>query len=224
MSDSMQCQYFFEKEVYHGIGCAFRYEINWNVQAISGSDKANGYIVQHFSSSSVPPNFLIDDTEYYEAWRLRNGKLVDTGAVCDDCFSVGSTLEDSIRRSLGTQGEYRFNGDVYWIPAISPLFTIVDSWTPGAVKRAGGLKSSLIFPELKDEYFIFKREQFVHCWSLITEEEIKAKLEKAYLRGYPECRNDVEYLSDWLDCIFREEPERWKRVRQAILVDLGQIE
>lgn len=217
MSESPQ--YFIEKKIYHGPGFSFVYEINWNVSAISGNAKATGYVVQHLSRKSTPPNFLVDDTEYYEAWELRNGILQDAGTVCDDRLCVDSDLEDSIRRSLGTQGEYCINGNVYWIPESSPLTSIVNSWSE-RVPDAAGLRSDYLFPELTSEYFVFSRPQFIHRWSLITDNEVKSKLKATFLHCYHDHKDDLEYLSSWLDCIFREQPNHWLKVKQDIITDL----
>ena len=198
MSESPQ--YYIEKKIYHSPGFSFVYEINWNVAAISGNAKATGYIVQHFLRKSTPPNFLVNDTEYYEAWELRNGILLDAGTVCDDRFCVGATtLEDSIRKSLGTKGEYCINGNVYWIPESSSLAPIVNSWSK-CVPDAAGLRSNYLFSELTNEYFVFSRPLFIHRWSLITNDEVKSKLKAIFLLCYHDHKDDLEYLSSWLPC------------------------
>ncbi len=217
MSESPQ--YFVEKKIYHGLGFSFIYEINWNVSAISGTAKATGYIVQYLSRKSTPPNFLVNDTEYYEAWNLHDGILQNAGAVCDDRFCVDSSLEYSIRRSLGTYGKYCISGDVYWIPESSPLTSIVNSWSD-RVSDAAGLKSNYFFPEFTNEYFVFRRPQFIHRWSLVTDDEVKSKLKATYLHCYHDYKDDLEYLSSWLDCIFREQPNRWQQVKQDIITEL----
>lgn len=215
--------YFVEKKIYHSYGFSFQYDIDWNIPAISGSKKATGFIVQHFSRTSIPPNFAKDDIDYYEAWEVRDGNLVDIGAECDDRFIVTSTIEESLRTSLGTQGEYRITGDVYWIPSRSPLYSIVDSWSRETVKQTAGLKGSYEFQKITDDYLVFKREPFIHRWSLITDDEVVSKLETAYLNHYPECKNDFEYLSGWLDSVFREQPDRWQKVKHTILANFESL-
>ncbi len=216
-------QYFFEKGIYHSYGYSFQYDINWNISAISRSKEATGFIVQHFSRMSTPPNFVKDDISYYEAWEVRNGNLVDVGKECDDRFIVTSTIEESLRTSLGTQGEYRITGDVYWIPSSSQLYSIVDSWSRETVEQTAGLKGSYEFQQLTDDYLVFKREPFIHRWSLITDNEIVFKLGAAYLNCYPEYKNDFEYLSGWLDSIFREQPDRWQKVRYTVLANFEDL-
>lgn len=221
MSDSQQ--YFIEKKIYHGPGYSFQYDINWNVPIISGSESATGFIVQHFSRTAIPPNFVKDDIDYYEAWEVRNGNLVDTGKECDDRFIITSTLEESLRASLGTQGEYRISGDVYWLPSSSSLYNVVNSWSRKTVEQTAGLKGSYEFQMLTDDYLVFKREPFIHSWSLITENEVIFKLKNAYLNCYPNYKNDFEYLSGWLDFVFREQPDRWQNAKRIILADLQKL-
>ena len=42
-------RYIDEVNCYHSAGFSFDYQINWIVPAITGSENANGYIVQHFT-------------------------------------------------------------------------------------------------------------------------------------------------------------------------------
>ena len=89
-------RYIDEVNCYHSAGFSFDYQINWIVPAITGSENANGYIVQHFTRLSQPKNSIVDDIEYFEAWRIKNGVCLDRGK-CDDEFIQREVLRFRLR-------------------------------------------------------------------------------------------------------------------------------
>lgn len=210
---------------YHSDTTTFEYCINWNVSEISSEEHASGYIVQHFRRKSTPQNFLIDDTDYWEAWKVNNGINVDRGSVCDDTFAVRIELADAFRKSLRTRGRYDLNGDVYWVPSSSEIFTTIDSWSTTTVHGACGLKASYEKPVGIDSYFVFSRPQFSHSWSLVDDSEIRERVLTTYLRYCPKYTNrDIDIITCNLNHIFSDKDknlqsikcwifQEWKRIR-----------
>lgn len=201
----------------HSKSFIFEYQINWNVEAISGVSNANGFIVQHFSRKSTPSNFAVKDSEYWEAWKVKNGICVDRGNLCDDEFEVFMELADSFRVSLGTSGSYELNGDVYWMPVTSEVYSTIDSWSKTAVREANGLRASYDKPDGIDSYFVFSRPQFIHSWSLLEEAEIKEKILATYLHFCPQyTTTDIDYLTCHLDHIFENQNSDMQYIKEWI--------
>ena len=118
----------------HKESCMCNIMINWNPKAISKNEAAYTEY-----SIDIPQN-----TNYYEAWRVLEGKVKDRGNICDDIFSIGNDFQlfDLFKKCAGTSGRYEFTGDVFWIPDNHRLFNLVSSWNEWTVKEAAGLKST----------------------------------------------------------------------------------
>ena len=166
--------------IIHTVYVACRYEIKWNIRAISGEDNANGFIVQRFNRTAIPSLDYLKDTKYYEAWKVTNG-MCDENRLFDDGYSVylypsdrdqiQEELVDAITLSSGTSGKIIFEGDVFWIPVISQLYPQIDTWEKGAVKEAGDLPSTWTFPPLDGEKPKFNHN-FEHEWDFTDEDLI----------------------------------------------------
>ena len=165
---------------------ACRFEIKWNVEQIADCEKANGYIVQHFTRKEIPTNIITsNDEDYYEAWKVINGLIIysdgKTSSDFDDAFALGMNfvdevsseeLADHVCRSAGTTGEIRFNGEVYWIPIDDELYSVVDKWENGAIICAGNLKATYKFDEIKSRKILFRRSEIIHKWNMKEENKI----------------------------------------------------
>ena len=210
-------RYIDEVNCYHSAGFSFDYQINWIVPAITGSENANGYIVQHFTRLSQPKNSIVDDIEYFEAWRIKNGVCLDRGK-CDDEFSVGMNLGFcALQKALHTKGSFEISAAVYWIPEFSQLCKIVDKWSDTAVTQTAGLKGSYDFRELSEEYLVFHRPLFTHSWSLITEDEIKSKVQKAIFAYCPyNTPRDEELMNGNLEYIFEGQSGELQKIKRRI--------
>ncbi len=168
------------KNEWHSNSCACEQQIDWNIPLISGSNKANGFIVQSFQRVQIPSNCLgipdYDDIHYFEAWCVENGSIIpqDKGEVCNDMFAIGNPLDSfsSFYQSLGTSGSFQFDGTIFWIPKNSPLYEIIDKWKRSDVKQTAGLKASYSFPEIENIECVFKRNPFIHSWDLTNEKRI----------------------------------------------------
>lgn len=211
--------YIDEVYCYHSAGFSFDYQINWIVPAITGSEYANGYIVQHFTRLLQPQNSIegVDDIEYFEAWRISNG-VCPGPKECDDEFSVGMNLDFcELRRALHTKGRFEISAAVYWIPEFSPLYEIVDNWSDTTVVQTAGLKGSYGFRELSEEYLVFHRPLFIHSWSLITEDEIEDKVQKAIFAYCPNnTPRDEELMNENLEYIFEGQNEGLQKIKKRI--------
>lgn len=210
-------RYIDEVNCYHSAGFSFDYQINWIVPAITGSENANGYIVQHFTRLSQPKNSIVDDIEYFEAWRIKNGVCLDRGK-CDDEFSVGMNLGFcALQKALHTKGSFEISAAVYWIPEFSQLCKIVDKWSDTAVTQTAGLKGSYDFRELSEEYLVFHRPLFTYSWSLITEDEIKSKVQKAIFAYCPNnTPRDEELMNENLEYIFEGQSGELQKIKRRI--------
>ena len=181
----------------HHCHCGCELKINWNISAISGSQKASGYILQHFTRKLEPFNVLktdeYNDISYFEAWKAVGGAISidDKGSVCDDMFCIGNsyTLFDDFTRSLGTKGSFSFYGDVYWIPYDSKLYRIINTWKKDEIKQSAGLRATYDFIDIGEEYRHFVREPFIHSWDLTDEETI---YEQAKIILFRYCPNSTE--------------------------------
>ena len=64
---------------YHDCSCACLLEINWDVEQITKTSTAEGFIVQKFTRKLTPHNILsvneYCDISYFEAWRVKNGRV-----------------------------------------------------------------------------------------------------------------------------------------------------
>lgn len=81
-------RYIDEVNCYHSAGFSFDYQINWIVPAITGSENANGYIVQHFTRLSQPKNSIVDDIEYFEACASKMEYALTEGNAMTNSASV----------------------------------------------------------------------------------------------------------------------------------------
>ena len=200
---------------------SFSYQINWNVSAISGELSANGYILQHFKRIANPPQPLLEDTEYYEAWKVTSGACDWVrGQYCDDEFTVGNPLSscEDIHNCLGTKGMFTILADVYWIPMSSDLYRIVDNWSPTKVRQANGLKADYIFPELTREYFVFTRPTYKHEWNFIDTDLVDRTVRKLVFRKFPKS-TDNQLLSNDLNEIFDGSEQRYFVLKEVIYKD-----
>lgn len=210
--------YMDEVECYHSEGFSFDYKINWVVSAITNSGDSNGYIVQHFKRVSRPKSQIIDDIEYFEAWRIKNGICLDRNG-CDDEFKVSSGKEiGELRDVLHTKGCFEISATVYWIPEYSELFEVIDKWSMTTVEQTAGLKGSYSFNELSEDYLVFHRPVFEHSWSLITDEKIEDKIRKAIFRYCPQkSKRDEELMNETLDYIFEGQDEKLQKIKRRII-------
>lgn len=111
--------------------------ILWNTAEICNQDQ-NGYIVQHMRITN-PFDFignLSEYTEYFEAWLVKDGKVVggpDNIDACDDNWSPipeDFITSDSIKNQiLAAQDScITYDASVYWIPAGSEEFKDIQNW------------------------------------------------------------------------------------------------
>ena len=214
----MDSSYFKVIDEYHSKGFTFYLKIDWNVEAIAGEAKPSGYIVQRFSRQSEPVNFKVNDTEYYEAWKVESGCNIDRGNECDDRFSVDASLGESLRSCLKTAGKYILKSDVFWISQKSELYDVIDSWPCDTVKQANGLHSSYDRPDDIEKYFVFTRPTFIHEWSLLSAQEIEEKLLSSVLSYCPRnTKRDTELATDLLDYVFENSDEDIKGIKEIVL-------
>ncbi len=154
----------------------YRWDINWNVEAITGEQFADGYIVQKVSISTSTKLSTVNNTSYFEAWKVEKG-ICEKEFSCDydDSFSCRcdgfSGWLNHIKDALGKIGDVKYTGVVYWISQESLLYSEIDSWRKGTVQEAGNLKSSYQFNEKKIEPICIR--EYTHHFSLVDEMIIK---------------------------------------------------
>lgn len=202
---------------------SFDLQIDWNVTEISGGSNANGYIVQHFRRTACPSQPLLEDVDYYEAWKVVNGRcLKEKRQICDDEFTVGCPFNSSedIHHSLGTAGSFILQGDVFWIPKNSSLYVIVDNWSEHEVKCANGLKAAFSFPDLTEDYFVFSRPVFKHEWNFVDVDIVDHVVRKIVFTMCPNnTKRDWQLLNDYLNTVFNGSEKKYSELKDSILRD-----
>lgn len=197
----------------HGPGCACYLLVNWIPEDFIGNGDNTGYIVQHFrrqlsqDSTLEIPEYC--STEYFEAWYIENGIIVDAHSddTCNDQFSIGNPmmLSDQFPLSINTKGHFTFRGELYWVPKDCSLFSTVDVWDRTTVKQANGLKSSFSCPEIENQLKpVCIRRDFEHSWDLSDEEKIYSEAKEHLFRCCPQnTPRDLELLQSrvewWLE-------------------------
>lgn len=181
----------------------YLHEGYWNVEKITNSKNASGYIVQevHITNDSGIDELPVK-VDYFEAWRVISGKVEDFEVDNpDDSFKFGmeGMEEYLIKISMGHKGIIKYNTYVYWIEENDELFYLVDSWKPRTIKQAGKLKSAT-FDDYSDVFnlTIIGERRFEHEVSFDDGNCIKDALIKLYekrLKGKDEyIRYELEEL------------------------------
>ncbi len=150
----------------------------WNVEKISKNNNANGYIVQMLKRKIEIDN-NINAKKYFEAWKVENGQCYKFDNFgYDDIFLVGHDTWDSfyeLKMSIGKSGQSCFEGIVFWIDKSDELYKNVDKWNIFGVQDAKELKSIKYSKKLEEQFInrnFFKREPFIHKWSMKKEDDI----------------------------------------------------
>ena len=197
IDEQLESDYYIPVSLIREDYAACRLEIKWNVEKIAGEKNANGYIVQHFRRQEYPSKNIVGDTEYYEAWPVKDGQM--TGDY-DDAFAVlipeknglvyMEMLVDGFVKAAGNKGGFLFSGDIYWVSINDNLYAEIDSWEPGGAKEAHDLKSVYLYSGLSDRKPLFKRT-FSHSWDTRNEEKIISIAKDLFDKAYP--NNSVKY-------------------------------
>lgn len=183
----------------------FHLGIKWNVNAISGYENANGFIVQHVNI--VAPLFLngYQINDYYEAWSVYNGEIVydcKSDYMEDDYFQSPQypDAQVSLSDSIGKKGKIIYHTSVYWIDKKDKLYKIVKLWPSDNYFCPWGnqLKGTTECPELDELQPLFKRSDFIHEFDFTDDGIImKCFLEvgrNMYSSGRKTDRRNFEYL------------------------------
>ena len=122
----------------------YSFQIKWNVDYISGSKNAQGFIVQQVTVKDTTGLIKNYEGPYYEAWHVENGQT-DSGSY-DDKFEMGADgfTDDYVAEgSKGLKGSIKYIADLYWIDAHDSMFYIVRKWRPNTVSMAQDLPAIL---------------------------------------------------------------------------------
>ena len=147
---------------------AFHYGINWIVSGIARCEKTDGFIVQKINIEA--PDYLrsYPIKEYYEAWEVREGRIVypsdiESSEKEDDSFETDKcTAFESVNKT----GKVVFKSKVYWINNCDSLYEHVNAWEFHAVTQAGAdIRSSERCPELDTREPTCIRKDFVHTFN-----------------------------------------------------------
>ena len=162
--------------------------INWLPKQIINDQYLKGYIVQKVKIFNNTGIENISNIEYYEAWKVINGKIDYNGKEninVDDAFSFFSEIDQSstIKLSLGKCGIIKYDAVVYWINFKDPLYEKIDCWKYGGVREAGDLKSALVSkcPELALYNPIFTRPTFEHRVSFVDFDTVHETIKELYI-------------------------------------------
>ncbi len=151
----------------------------WNVEKISKSNNANGYIVQMVKMKIENDNDVIIK-QYFEAWKVENGKCCEVidNSQYNDLFLIGRDIYDSfheLKMSIGKSGQSCFEGVVFWIDKCDELYKDIDKWEKSEVEEAKELKSKKYSEKLENQFRkrrYFNRKPFVHKWDMTKEDDI----------------------------------------------------
>lgn len=145
---------FFYKEVINNNDCKYAYyqfQINWIPERIINNNDIDGYIVQKVIFDNTT-NIVINKEkenhiEYYEAWKVKNKKIIydNDSKDPDDSFSCG--INDKfgyIKYSLFKKGIISYKSQVYWIGKSNSLYNTVNKWKNKSISMAGDLQSILV--------------------------------------------------------------------------------
>lgn len=188
----MEVKYYYDVDLPERTEyAACRYKIKWNIELISGSKQANGLLVQRFSRKGFPSNAIIEDTNYYEAWKYVNGICEEGSSDYDDSYAIGYSdytlkeeLLDVFIRSAGIKGRFEFKGYVWWIPITNYLYKEIEQWPRNNI-QAGDLRSVSRCNALESVTPLFVRN-FEHEWDLQDEDKLVRIAREILLETYPE--------------------------------------
>lgn len=203
--------------------CACFQYAKWNVEVIAGYEKPNGFIVQLFSRKSCPPNTILPDVKYYEAWLVKDGITIDSlDQGYDDLFAIANPMYplEVFSKSIYTYGEYRFEGKIFWIDKgkDSTIYKIVKDWPTDEVPQAGGLRAvyhSDIFDEMVADFI---RIPFIHSWDLTTAQKVYEVAKQAVFKmcPNPQCKRDRDIFNSVASEVF---PDPYKEMRERLWVE-----
>ena len=157
----------------------YLYRIRWDLDRISTDFGRDGYIVQRVSFCNdtgidIKVSF---EGDYYEAWKVINGKMEYEEAGYDDEFSSGYPIElegfeEGCREdSIGKKGNIQYNCSVFWVDKGSNEYKEIMKWKKGAVGNAARDLPSISAKECK---LVFKRliqeRHFTHNVNYMNEE------------------------------------------------------
>lgn len=120
-------------------------KILWNVDNIINDNCKNGYIVQKVNITNTTKIKGLDDIEYYEAWKVINGKVENIDNYdYDDIFMWydSFTMDMCLEHSKGKKGEISYYCEVFWVSENNILYEEVNLWKKG-IPLARDLKSIL---------------------------------------------------------------------------------
>jgi len=182
----------------------YKYAIKWNVDAFTKDGVNNGYIVQKVKVTNTTGIQLNKENEqiqeYYEAWRVENGKCVFPDSTLkvdyDDSFMSYSEnlILDAIRDSLWREGMIEYESQFYWININNKLYNVIDNWDYGA-SMAKDLKSVYTknCQELDNLIPIQVRPKFTHKVSFKNVDIIQNEIENLY-KGWTKTKKEFEKM------------------------------
>lgn len=182
----------------------YKYCVNWKVDMLCNGHDNNGYIVQkvHFEPgiSAIAP---IDD--YYEAWPVIEGKVVESYHNPDDTFMSddGTIAHFLLDGSIGKKACTVYVTQVYWIDRSDKNSLLIDQWKSGetdGIFPAGKLKACLVSnagafdpPNLKGE------RKFMHITDCTTADNVVKSIRHCFKNVIEEKPQiAIEMISDLL--------------------------
>ena len=173
--------------------------INWNIEGLSILESEQAFIVQEVRIAVDPPNRYVEAVHYFEAWKVKDGKVSGLeNTYCDDMFRIGNDLDedDLIRDSMGKFGTVLFIPKVYVVKSNFELYDCVNGWPFNGVKQSNRLKSREANPKLEEAFKnvpVFERDVFRHDWKFDDPEDIYAEV-SCYCRNKKYSAQDIDRL------------------------------
>ena len=137
---------FFTTKEYTYNRNEYRFSILWNPE-VFGGPACEGYIVQMVDAKSGISEVKVEETPYFEAWKVSSGNTGNQDY--DDSFDCWPVLEE---------GVVTYYAEIYWIGFDDELYAEVAKWKIGTVPMANQLPSSYKFPGIEKRPPIFGRQ------------------------------------------------------------------
>ena len=175
--------------------------INWDMKGLSIEEGENAFIVQKLRIEQTRDGEPYrQELHYFEAWKVKNGKIQDSGNQCDDMFAIGRDIEfldkDLIKDSIGHKGSVIFTPKVYVVRENSELYSQIEGWPNDKIQEANGLRAVLYTEETEKEFegtSVFEREVFRHDWQF-DDSEVISRIMLEHCKKVKSKKEEIEYL------------------------------
>lgn len=135
----MTSKYFnIVKDFKSSSNASYNLERTWNIKEISGYENANGYKVQKISFQS---NIAGATDDYYEEWKVINGRCERNGQEYDDHFTFDAGLISFEDLENISTAFFKYKSQIFWVDIKSDIYEEISTWSKRNVIMAGDLQA-----------------------------------------------------------------------------------